>query len=52
MLGKEDKGLAFAFFKPVDATDGKLSGQPYRSGATGAPLLTNAPGSIECRVKV
>lgn len=51
MLGKEDKGLAFAFFKPADVTDGKLSGQPYRSGASGAPLLTNAPGSIECKVK-
>ena len=51
MLGKDDKGLAFAFFKPADVTDGKLSGQPYRSGTTGAPLLVNAPGSIECKVK-
>ncbi|MFM1815733.1 MAG: hypothetical protein RLZ98_2428 [Pseudomonadota bacterium] len=51
MLGKEHKGLAFAFFKPVDVTEGKLNGQPYRNGSTGAPLLTGAPGSIECRVK-
>lgn len=26
MLGKEHKGLAFAFFKPADVSDGKLSG--------------------------
>jgi flavin reductase (DIM6/NTAB) family NADH-FMN oxidoreductase RutF len=32
------------------ASDGKLSGQPYRSGATGAPLLIDAVGAIECRV--
>jgi flavin reductase (DIM6/NTAB) family NADH-FMN oxidoreductase RutF len=51
MLGKEHKGLAFAFFKPADVSDGKLSGQPYRKGETGAPLLIDAPGSVECRVK-
>ena len=51
MLGKEHKGLAFAFFKPADVSDGKLSGQPYRAGANGAPLLIDAPGAIECTVK-
>jgi flavin reductase (DIM6/NTAB) family NADH-FMN oxidoreductase RutF len=52
MLGKDHKGLAFAFFRPADVSDGKLSGQPYRKGdATGAPILTNAPGAVECRVK-
>src|SRR5258707_14204165 len=29
MLGKDPKGLAFPFFKPAQATDGKISGQPY-----------------------
>ena len=32
MLGKDHKGLAFAFFKPADVSDGKISGQPYRKG--------------------
>jgi flavin reductase (DIM6/NTAB) family NADH-FMN oxidoreductase RutF len=50
MLGKEHKALAFTFFRPVDVTDGKLSGQPYRRGATGAPLLVEAPGAVECRL--
>jgi flavin reductase (DIM6/NTAB) family NADH-FMN oxidoreductase RutF len=42
MLGKEHKGLAFAFFRPADVSDGKLSGQPYRKGTTGAPILVDA----------
>ena len=50
MLGKEHKSLAFTFFRPADVADGKLSGQPYRKGVTGAPLLIDAPGAVECRV--
>ncbi len=50
MLGKDQKGLAFAFFKPADVSDGKLSGQAYRKGTTGAPLLIEAPGAVECNV--
>ncbi len=51
MLGKEQKGVAFTFFKPAEAKDGKVSGQAYRKGATGAPILTDAPAAVECRVK-
>jgi flavin reductase (DIM6/NTAB) family NADH-FMN oxidoreductase RutF len=50
MLGKEQKGAAFTFFKPTQVSDGKLSGQAYRKGATGAPILVDAPGAVECRV--
>jgi flavin reductase (DIM6/NTAB) family NADH-FMN oxidoreductase RutF len=50
MLGKEQKGVAFTFFKPTQVADGKLSGQSYRKGATGAPILVEAPGAVECRV--
>ena len=50
MLGKDHKGLAFTFFKPAQAADGKISGQAYRKGSTGAPLLDVAPGAVECRV--
>jgi flavin reductase (DIM6/NTAB) family NADH-FMN oxidoreductase RutF len=50
MLGKEQKGAAFTFFKPTTVADGKLSGLAYRDGATGAPILTDAPGAVECRV--
>jgi len=50
MLGKDQKALAFTFFRPADPGDGKISGQPYHNGATGAPLLSEAPGVVECRV--
>lgn len=50
VLGKDDKGVAFTFFKPTEVADGKLSGQPYVSGTSGAPILTGAVAAIECKV--
>jgi len=50
MLGKEHKGLAFTFFKPAAVADGKISGQAYAKGTTGAPLLEAAAGAVECKV--
>lgn len=50
MLGKDQKNLAFTFFRPADVVDGKLSGQAYRKGDTGAPILIEALGAVECRV--
>ena len=29
---------------------GKISGQAYRDGTTGAPILTDAPACVECKV--
>ena len=51
MLGKDQKGLAFTFFKPAEVKDGKISGQEFKKGETGAPLLTAAVAAVECRVK-
>ena len=50
MLGKDQKALAFTFFRPADVSDGKISGQPFHKGAIGAPILSEAPGAVECRV--
>ncbi|MGH7033371.1 MAG: flavin reductase family protein [Stellaceae bacterium] len=50
MLGKDQKGLAFTFFKPAQAADGKISGQAYRKGANGAPILEAAAAAVECKV--
>ena len=50
MLGKEGKGLAFTFFKPAAVADGKISGQAYTKGTTGAPILAAAAGAVECKV--
>lgn len=50
MLGKDQKGVAYTFFKPTEVADGKLSGQSYRRGTTGAPILTDAVAAVECKV--
>jgi len=50
MLGKGQQGAAFAFFKPAQVADGKISGQPYKAGSTGAPILTAMPAAVECKV--
>ena len=51
MLGKDQKGLAFTFFKPAKLEDGKLSGQAFHHGASGVPILDAAIGAVECEVK-
>jgi flavin reductase (DIM6/NTAB) family NADH-FMN oxidoreductase RutF len=50
MLGKDQKGLAFAFFKPAVVAEGKIGGQPYHVAANGAPILSDAPAAVECSV--
>lgn len=50
VLGKGQQKLAFAFFKPAVLEGNSISGEPFRSGVTGAPLLENAPAFVECRV--
>lgn len=49
-LGKGQQGAAFAFFKPADVEDGKISGEPYRDGSTGSPILESAPACVEFKV--
>src|ERR671923_1964805 len=48
ILGKGQQALAFTFFKPSELAGDSISGQPFRRGTTGAPILTNAPAFVEC----
>jgi flavin reductase (DIM6/NTAB) family NADH-FMN oxidoreductase RutF len=50
MLGKDQKDAAYTFFKPTVVEGGKLSGQAYHAGTTGAPILDSAIAAIELRV--
>jgi flavin reductase (DIM6/NTAB) family NADH-FMN oxidoreductase RutF len=50
ILGKGQQGLAFTFFKPAEVAGNKISGQEYKKGATGAPVLTGAPAYVECKI--
>jgi flavin reductase (DIM6/NTAB) family NADH-FMN oxidoreductase RutF len=51
MLGKDQKGVAFTFFKPAKMEGGKLSGEAVHPGANGAPILNDAAAAVECKVK-
>lgn len=50
VLGKGQQGLAFTFFKPTTVEGGKISGEPFRRGTTGAPILTNTPAFVDCKL--
>jgi flavin reductase (DIM6/NTAB) family NADH-FMN oxidoreductase RutF len=49
-LGKDQPGVAFAFFKPVERSGDKIGDEPVEDGETGVPLLSNAVAVVECRV--
>ena len=50
ILGKGQQGAAFTFFKPAAVEGNTVSGEPFRLGSTGAPLLDNAPAFVECKL--
>jgi flavin reductase (DIM6/NTAB) family NADH-FMN oxidoreductase RutF len=50
VLGKGQQKMAFTFFKPAQRDGQTVSGEPFRAGSTGAPILEHAPAFIECRL--
>ncbi len=50
MLGKGQQSQAFAFFKPAERDGDTRSGEPFKIGTTGAPILDNAPAAVECKI--
>ena len=50
VLGKDQGAMAFTFFKPATREGQKISGEPFRWGTTGAPILEHAPAFVECRL--
>jgi flavin reductase (DIM6/NTAB) family NADH-FMN oxidoreductase RutF len=51
VLGKGQQALAFTFFKPAEKKGDTISGEPFRAGTTGAPILANAPAFVECTLE-
>src|SRR6266545_3757427 len=41
VLGKGQQAMAYTFFKPADKQGPTISGEPFRPGTTGSPILTN-----------
>jgi flavin reductase (DIM6/NTAB) family NADH-FMN oxidoreductase RutF len=50
VLGKGQQPMAFTFFKPAERQGSTISGQPFRRGSTGAPILESTPAYVECRL--
>ena len=50
ILGKDQKGQAFTFFKPLEREGNTIGGEPFRKGTFGAPILEKAPAFIECEL--
>lgn len=50
VLGKEQKGQAFTFFKPLEREGNSIGGEPFRRGTLGAPILERAPAFVECQL--
>ena len=51
VLSHGQEEMARRFFAPTRAENGGINGEPFRNGATSAPVLTNAPAYLECRVR-
>jgi len=50
VLGKGQQKTAFAFFKPAELQGTTISGEPFRPGETGAPILGSTPAFVECKL--
>jgi flavin reductase (DIM6/NTAB) family NADH-FMN oxidoreductase RutF len=50
VLGKGQQKTAFTFFKPAEIAGGKISGESYRDGVTGSPLLDGFPAYVDCKL--
>ena len=50
VLGKDQQGTAYAFFKPVEREANTIAGEAFRSGDSGAPILESCRAFIECKL--
>jgi flavin reductase (DIM6/NTAB) family NADH-FMN oxidoreductase RutF len=51
VLGKGQQALAYTFFKPAERKGDTISGEKFRPGTTGAPILASAPAFVECTLE-
>jgi len=50
VLGKDQQGMAFTFFKPAEVDGNSISGVPFKAGETGSPILTDTFAQVECKL--
>jgi flavin reductase (DIM6/NTAB) family NADH-FMN oxidoreductase RutF len=51
VLGKGQGPLAYTFFKPAERQGQTISGEAFKPGTTGAPILASTPAFIECTLE-
>ncbi len=51
ILGENQKPMAKAFLKHANVDGTKLNGYTFYTGETGAPILSDAPSFLECKIK-
>jgi flavin reductase (DIM6/NTAB) family NADH-FMN oxidoreductase RutF len=51
VLGKGQGPLAYTFFKPAELKGDTISGEKFRPGHTGSPILASTPAFIECTLE-
>ena len=52
VLGKDQQGAAFTFFKPLEREGDSIGGEPFQAGPeAGMPLILSCPAWIECHVE-
>ncbi len=51
VIGKDQRDMAFAFFKPTEREGNKIAGEDFEPGPqTQCPLILSSPAWWECRV--
>jgi flavin reductase (DIM6/NTAB) family NADH-FMN oxidoreductase RutF len=50
MLAAGQKSIGTAFFKHVEPKDGKFGNYAFEAGKNGAPIISEAPAAVECKV--
>jgi flavin reductase (DIM6/NTAB) family NADH-FMN oxidoreductase RutF len=48
ILGKDQQGAAYAFFKPAEREGDTINGEGFQTGSTGSPILKSVPAYVEC----
>jgi flavin reductase (DIM6/NTAB) family NADH-FMN oxidoreductase RutF len=51
VLASTQQDIAQKFFYATDARTGRINDEPFADGKTCAPILTNLPAYVECRVR-
>jgi flavin reductase like protein len=47
---RRPKSIGTAFFKHVEPVDGKFGNYAFEAGKNGAPIISEAPAAVECKV--